>query len=75
MTTIRRCVITGAYALSLLGLALLAVRVADAWADWPPVALCPHVDSIRVHHAHWDQARRSVAAVRTIPNPKPEECR
>lgn len=72
---IRRCVITTAYALALLGLCLLALRAADARTDWPPVALCPAVDSIRVHSAHWDQTQRTAAPLRTIAHPKPEECR
>jgi len=77
MELARRCVITLAYALAWLGLALLVVRHLDAGFPEPsdaPVALCPNVDSIRIHSRHWDQTKRPVEPLRTIAAPTPEEC-
>ncbi len=73
---IRRCVITTAYALAWLGLALLVVRHLDAGFPEPsdaPVALCPNYDRIAVHSRHWDQTKRPAKPLRVIPAPPCED--
>lgn len=75
MNTLRRCVITTAYALAWLGLALLVLRefVPDTAHQETPLAWCPNYDSVYVHSAAWDQTKRPAKPLRVIPAPPCED--